>query len=249
MVEGIYFQFPKLGFLLFFFLACEALCPLRTNTLYFSQAALFGEVGVKPARWMWISKWAMIILFIAALMSPVRDKVITYQGGGKYDILLILDPAVIDDRIKTELSEWIDKRPDEAIGLWIPAHAEVSIPLTHDHGTLKSILFQTNKEKNYGAVNTHISRFFTASDAKEKWVIIFTHDPKTFIVSLPAGIEASVAPEEDTKNWIDALHRDHPEFIRSQEHRYTDYYYIYPLFLGFMAMLAYLYGRNQRGLK
>ena len=73
MLEGIYFQFPKLSFILFFFLACEALCPLRSNPIYFPRNTLFGTQESKPPLWMWVAKWAMISFFIVALMSPVRE--------------------------------------------------------------------------------------------------------------------------------------------------------------------------------
>lgn len=249
MLEGIYFQFPKLGFLLFFFLACETLCPLRSNPLYFPNTAKFGEVGVKPALWMWISKWAMIILFIIALMSPVSDKEIAYSGGGGYDILFVLEPAMIDTTLIAQVSALIDKRPDDAIALWVPGKSEVIVPLTYEHDVLKSILAHVSKDENRGVVNTSIRRFFNVSQERAKWAVIISRDPKTFVSSLPSGVESSIAPKNGLRTWIESIHRDHPVLIRQHEHRYVDYFYIYPLFFGFLAMLAYLYGRNQKGLK
>lgn len=248
MLEGIYFQFPKLGFLLFFFLACETLCPLRSNALYYPNTARFGDIGVKPALWMWIAKWAMITLFIAALMSPVKDKKIVYQGGG-YDILLILDPVMIDQNVISKIGSFIDKRTGDGIALWVPENPEVVVPLTYEHHALKSILGQTGRGEREGMVNTKIGRFFNESAEAKKWMIIVSQDPKTFIPSLPPGYDISISPQDDIGHWMDALHRTHPQFVRFQEHRYSDYYYLYPLFLGFLAMLVYLYGRNQKGLK
>lgn len=249
MLDGIYFQFPKLGFLLFFFLACETLCPLRSNPLYFPNTAKFGEVGVKPSLWMWISKWAMIILFIIALMSPVRDKEIAYSGGGGYDILFILDPAMIDAALTAQVSALIDKRPDDAIALWVPGISEVIVPLTYEHNVLKSILSHVSKDEKRGVIDTSIRRFFNVSRERAKWVVIISRDPKLFVSSLPKGVESSIAPINNLPGWFNTLHRDHPALIRPEEHLYVNYYYIYPLFVGFMAMLVYLYGRNQKGLK
>lgn len=249
MLEGIYFQFPKLGFLLFFFLACEALCPLRSNALYFPNTAHFGEAGVKPLWWMWLSKWGMIILFIVALMSPVRDKEITYQGGGGYDILLILEPAMINGNLIAQLDRFIDKRPNDGIGLWIPGASEVSIPLTYEHDVLKSILSQIPNGNHDTLTRPPIGRFFNASRERGKWVIVLSPDPQKALYSFPSGIETSYAPQDNRVSWFESIHRNHPVLIPQQEHRYVDYFYIYPLFFGFMAMLSYLYGRNQKGLK
>lgn len=249
MLEGIYFQFPKLGFLLFFFLACEALCPLRSNALYYPNTARFGDVGVKPALWMWVAKWAMIMFLIIALMSPVKEKSIAYQGGGGYDILLIVDPLMIDAHVIREISAFIDKRSGDAIALWIPEKPEVAVPLTYEYPALKSILSQTRRAERTTTVNTKIRRFFDVSAEAKRWTIIFSQDPKTFIHSLPVGDEVSISPYEKIPQWIDTMHRTHPLFVRYPQYRYVDYYYVYPLFLGFMAMLVYLYGRNQKGLK
>jgi len=249
MLEGIYFQFPKLGFLLFFFMACEALCPLRTNALYFPGTMRFGEVGVKPALWMWILKWAMIGLFIVAVMSPVRDKEITYQGGGGYDILLILDPAAIDERLKERVNTFVEKRPNDAIALWVPGESEVSVPLTYDHAALASILSQISRDKTARRPEPDSVRYFKTASGRVKWSVVFSDDPDLFIPSLPVGTAVSIAPERNFSRWIDAIHRDHPPISRMYERRYVDYYYLYPLFLGFIAMLGYLYGRNQKGLK
>jgi hypothetical protein len=249
MLEGIYFQFPKLGFLLFFFLACETLCPLRSNALYFPNTTHFGEAGVKPLLWMWLSKWGMISLFIVALMSPVKDQKITYYGGGGYDILLILDPAMIDRNVIAQVDKFIDKRPNDGIGLWVPGRSEVSIPLTYEHDVLKSILSQIPSGHDEAFIGPSISRFFNASLERAKWVIVISPDPQKALYPFPSGIEASYAPQNNRASWFESIHHAHPVLIPQQEHRYVDYFYIYPLFFGFMAMLSYLYGRNQKGLK
>jgi len=249
MLEGIYFQFPKLGFLLFFFLACETLCPLRSNALYFPNTAHFGESGVKPLWWMWLSKWGMISLFIVALMSPVKDKEIMYHGGGGYDILLILEPAMIDRNVIAQVEQFIDKRPNDGIGLWVPGASGVSIPLTYEHDVLKSILAQIPSGHDEAFIRPPVSRFFNASQERAKWVIVISRDSQKSLASFPEGIETSYSPEGNLSLWFESIHRNHPALIPQQEHRYVDYFYIYPLFFGFMAMLSYLYGRNQKGLK
>jgi len=246
MFEGVYFQFPKLGFLLFFFLACEALCPLRSNPIYFPRTLLFSEVGVKPPIWIWIAKWAMIIFLIVAVMSPVRDREIVHHGGG-WDILLIVDPSIIGPKSLSQITSFIKNRHDERIALWIPDNTIV--PLTYEHEVLISILKQTPKQNFSEPVNQKISRFFATSLEGRKLAIVLSDSPKSFINTLPIGIQTSIISPDKEAHWIDTLSRTYPSYKVQSLHRYFDYYYVYPLFLGFLAMLAYLYGRNQKGMK
>lgn len=246
MLDGLYFQFPKLGFILFFFLACEALCPLRSNAFYFPRVAIFGAIGVKSPLWLWIAKWGMICFFIVALMSPVKDKELVNQPQG-WDILVILDPKLIDPETQTMVASVIDQRKDERIALWIPDHTIV--PLTHDHEALKSILLQTPKGESSIRVNREISHFFATSEEGLRIALILSDQPKSFIYALPVGIQTTIISPKKDSNWIAKLNRDYPPYHIETTRRYFDYYYIYPLFLGFLSMLAYLYGRNQKGLK
>lgn len=247
MLEGIFFQFPKLGFLLFFFLACEALCPLRTNPLYFPRTPMFADVGVKSPLWLWIAKWAMISFLIVALMSPVREEESTVDTG--YDILLIIDPAAIEPDVIEQSKAFIERRMMDRIALWVPGKSEVIVPLTREHEVLGSILSQLSEEQNDGKVTRQISRFFTTSHEGRGWSIILTNDPESFVYSLPVDVQTSLIDPGKEDEWVETCDRDHPPFAVVSPYRYFEYYYIYPLFLGFLAMLAYLYGRNQKGLK
>lgn len=246
MLEGFSFQFPKLGFILFFFLACEALCPLRANPIYFPRPFLFGETEVRSVLWIWIAKWAMITLLIIALMSPVRE--IEAQPSGGVDVLMIVDPASADTALREQAAEFIARRPQDRIALWIPAREEVIAPMTREHGVLLGILSEVRQEKAQGVVTTRISRFFRTSSEGEGWALILSDNPQRFVYSLPVGVQSSVVlPDRDPK-WFDRLDREHPEYSLRHPGRYYEYYYLYPLFLGFIAMLVYLYGRNQKGL-
>lgn len=246
MFEGLYFQFPKLGFILFFFLACEALCPLRANALYFPRTPFFGEVGVKSSLALWILKWAMITFLIIALMSPVRDHPHVRGDVGK-DILLILDPKLSTTEVPKQIAAFVNHRPNERLALWIPENTIV--PLTHEHEILNSVLLQSRNNSSEAKVDRRIERFFATSKEGKKWILIFTNRPKSFIEALPEGIQTAIVTPDEEPDWEKILGRSNPPFRLEPSRRYFDYYYIYPLFLGFMAMLAYLYGRNQKGLK
>lgn len=246
MFEGVYFQFPKLAFLLFFFLACEALCPLRSNPLYFPRPVLFGEVGVKPPIWLWIAKWAMIAFLVIALMSPVRDREAARHERG-WDILLIVDPLLTDTAAIPQIISFMNRRMDERIALWIPENTIV--PLTYEYKALISILKQVPLPESSGEATLNISRFFATSQEGHKLAIVLSEHPESFLTTLPNGIQtATISPLKEPQ-WADTINRTYPSYKVQQSHRYFDYYYVYPLFLGFLAMLAYLYGRNQKGIR
>ncbi len=247
MFEGIYFQFPKLGFLLFFFLACEALCPLRSNPLYFPHPLRFGESGVKPPLWLWVAKWAMIVLFIIALMSPVREHEPAAEGGS--DILLVLDPSSARPDTLGGIDAFVSAHSGDRIALWVPGEEEVIVPLTREHDVLRSILPQLSPPPSDAKVTRSITRFFTTSADKKRWVVILTDRSASFVHSLPEGMERSVVSPDSNDSWPVEIGSHRPPVLPVLAPRYYDYYYIYPLFMGFMAMLAYLYGRNQKGLK
>jgi Ca-activated chloride channel homolog len=243
MFDGIFFQFPKLSFILFFFLACEALCPLRTNPIYFPRIALFGTEESKPPLWMWIAKWAMISLFIVALMSPVREIKEEIEG---YDILIALDPASVKPEIIEEIQSFIERRPHDRFGLYIPTASPVVIPMSRDHEALLNILQQLSPSLSWEKLTREIKRFFSTTLEGRGWAIILSDKPTALVQSLPVGVEVSII--EPNKYWVEMNDRSHPPFSVIREQKYFDYYYIYPLFIGFLAMLIYLYGRNQKGL-
>lgn len=243
MLDGIYFQFPKLGFILFFFLACEALCPLRTNPIYFPRTFLFGTDETKSPLWMWVAKWAMISLFIVALMSPVRE--IKEEARG-YDILLVLDAKSINGEMLNNIHTFIEKRQNDRFALYVPAVSPVMIPLSDDHEALIKILSQLTMQNSDEKVTKDIERFFSTFPESRGWVIILSNQPKQLVRSLPVGVEVSIIEPND--QWVEVSDRSHPPFKTMPTHKYFEYYYIYPLFIGFLSMLLYLCGRNQKGL-
>jgi len=242
MFDGIIFQFPKLGFILFFFLACEALCPLRINPIYFPRTPLFGSEETKSPLWMWVAKWAMISLFIVALMSPVRE--VKEEARG-YDILLVLDPTSINAETVGDIQSFIRTRNNDRFALYVPLASPVMLPLSDDHASVLKILSQLTQENSHTKVTKEIERFFSTTPEARGWAIVLSEEPQKLVRSLPVGVEVSIIePHED---WVEVSDRSHPPFRVMAIHKYFEYYYIYPLFIGFLAMLLYLYGRNQKG--
>jgi len=239
MFEGFYFEFPKLSFLLFVFLACENLCSLRSQMLYFPRISRFGDAGVKSPAWMWISKWLMIVFLIVALMSPVKEIQETPRFEG-YSTLIVADSP--DESMRAEIASFIRLRPHDTIALYVPK--SVKIPLTRDHEALLSILHQLPKIPNE-RIDYTIKEFFSTQE--RPWIVLFSNHPKVFVHSIPTQIETSVVPQKDEREWMKKSNREHPAIPIAEKSVRLEYLYFYPLFFGFMAMLVYLFGRNQRG--
>ena len=239
MFEGFYFEFPKLSFLLFVFLACENLCPLRSQMLYFPHISRFGDAGVKSPSWMWISKWLMIVFLIVALMSPVKEIQETPRFEG-YNTLIVADSP--NEEMKEKIASFIALRPFDSIALYVPNG--VKIPLTSDHKAVLSILKQLPKVPN-GQVDYTIKEFLSTQE--RVWIVLFSDHPKTFVHSIPILIETSVVPQKHWRAWMQKSNREHSVIPIASERVHLEYFYFYPLFFGFMAMLVYLFGRNQRG--
>jgi len=239
MFEGFYFEFPKLSFLLFVFLACENLCPLRSQMLYFPRISRFGDAGVKSPAWMWISKWLMIIFLIVALMSPVKEIQETPRFEG-YSTLIVADSP--DEEMRAKIASFIELRQHDSIALYVPK--SVKIPLTRDHEGLLSILKQLPQTSNV-QIDYTIKEFLSIQE--RPWIVLFSNHPKTFVHSIPTIIETSIVPQKRWRDWMKKSSLEHPVIPIVEERIRLEYLYFYPLFFGFMAMLVYLFGRNQRG--
>jgi len=239
MFEGFYFEFPKLSFLVFVFLACENLCPLRSQMLYFPRISRFGDAGVKSPAWMWISKWLMIAFLIVALMSPVKEIQEPPRFKG-YNTLIVADSP--DEEMTAKIASFIALRPSDSIAFYVPN--SVKIPLTQDHEALLSILHQLPKIPSV-QIDYTVKEFLSTQE--RPWIVIFSEHPKTFVPSIPTRIETSVVPQKQWREWMKKSNHEHAVIPIVTEVTRLEYLYFYPLFFGFMAMLVYLFGRNQRG--
>jgi len=241
MFEGVYFEFPKLSFLLFVFLACENLCPLRIPMLYFPHIERFSGVGVKSPAWMWIAKWLMIAFLIVAIMSPVREIPQTPRFEG-YATLIVVDR--VDEDVRNNIKRFIALRPHDKIALYLPE--TIKIPLTFDHTALLKMVNQLPDISQSSSVDYTIKDFLI--NEKYPWIVIVSPHPKAFIHSLPPQIERSIAPVQGWEQWMASEDKNHKPLPIRLPPPALEYFYFYPLFLAFLAMVVYLYGRNQKGV-
>jgi hypothetical protein len=188
---------------------------------------------------MWISKWLMIAFLIVALMSPVKE----IQEPSRFEgcsTLIVADS--LDEEKKRKITAFIELRPYDAIALYVPKN--VKIPLTHDHNALLSIIRQSSNNSSE-TIDYKIKEFLSAQE--RPWIVLFSSNPKTFVHSVPAHIETSIVPQKQWNEWMDKRNREHAVIPIVSEERQLEYFYFYPLFFGFMAMIIYLFGRNQKG--
>lgn len=247
MFEGVGFLFPKLAFLIFFFLGCEALCPLKNHAIYFPRINIFKDTDLKPPLWIWMAKWGMIIMAIIALMSPVRE--IKHDALQGYDLLVVIDPQKITPESMGLLEQFLRTRDSDRIALWVPMNKPVALPMSYEHALIYPVLKMLQTEENANIIDRSIIRFFEESEEEYRWVVFMSDRPEQFVFSLPPGIQADIVPAIPNAHDFQKLQSGHPSIKIDGLVKYYEYYYLYPLFISFIFMLLYLYGRNQKGIR
>jgi Ca-activated chloride channel homolog len=158
MFDGIYFEFPKLLFVIFFFIACASLCRMRLPSLYFPHAQQFMKGAISQSKILFLLKWLGIVMLILALMSPVKDEPYELEPKEGYELALILDAsesmsargfdrANVNlnrfDVVKNIVSDFIVQRENDNIGLVVfGSYSFIASPLTYDENILKQLVSQ-----------------------------------------------------------------------------------------------------------
>ena len=158
MFDGLYFEFPKLAFVIFFYLACDALCKMRLPSIYFPHTQRFGDATAGVSRLLWFLKWLGITMLVIALMSPVKDAQIQVKPQQGYDIALVLDashsmkaqgfdandPSLNRfDAVQRIVTDFIGKRTSDNLGVIVfGAYSFIASPLTYDRNILSKVVEQ-----------------------------------------------------------------------------------------------------------
>ncbi len=189
------FEHPWVLGLILLFWICSRYCPARTQAIYFPHVRRLLSVHAHKSRWLEIFKWIGIVGLLLALASPVLTdeyKQINKQGR---DIMLIIDSSdsmrqrgfdPTDplkskfDVVKEVVSDFIDKRKNDRIGLInFASVAFVASPLTFEKKFLRQILAM--QEPGIAGKRTAINdallqtyNILNKSDAKTKIAILLT---------------------------------------------------------------------------
>ncbi len=307
MFDGIYFEFPKIVFVIFWFIACETLCKMRLPSLYFPHVAAFVKSNIAQSKLLFFLKWLGIVMLILALMSPVKDEPLELAPKHGHEIALILDSsgsmhergfdannpvASKFDVVKNIVREFIKQRNSDNIGLvTFGSYSFIASPLTYDKHILSRIVaqLQVGMAGKYTALYEALAQgvqLLKNTKAKSKVAILLTDGYSTPQADkIPLDVAIDMAKKEGIKVYpigigrageynrailmkiakatggvafgasnanelkavykkIDALEKSQ---IKSETFTYKNYYYFYPLFIGLIALMFYIFLRNKRG--
>lgn len=221
MFDGLYFEFPKIIFVIFFFLACATLCKMRLPSIYFPHTGEFLKNSVSSSKTLLLLKWLGIVALILALMSPVKDEPYEIEPKEGYEIVLILDASqsmqakgfdanneqlTRFDVVKNIVSDFISQRKSDNIGLVVfGEYSFIASPLTYDENILNKILSQLyiGMAGKYTALNTSLAQgvnLLKMSKSKSKVAILLTDGFSTAeIDKIPLDVAIDMAKKEGVK--------------------------------------------------
>ena len=221
MYDGIFFEFPRLGFLIFFFIACETLCRMKLPSLYFPHTAQFMKSTVAASKSLFFLKWTAIVMMIIALMSPVKDEPYELEPKDGHEIALILDASQsmqaqgFDtsnpnlnrfDVVKNIVSDFIDKRKNDNIGLVVfGEYSFIASPLTYDENILKRVVsqLQIGMAGKYTALYESLAQgvnLLRMTESNSKVAILLTDGFSTAGVDkIPLDVALDLAKKEGVK--------------------------------------------------
>lgn len=212
MFEGLYFEFPKLLFLIFFYIACATLCKMRLPSIFFPHTAQFAGESIGVSRMLFFLKWTGIVMLIVAMMSPVKDRDLIIAPTQGYDIALVLDASRsmsakgLDkkapqkqrfDVVRDIVKAFVDKRVDDNLGIVVfGKYAFIASPLTYDGHIIKRIVDQLyiGMAGKFTAIDEALAqsvRLMKESPSKNKIAILLTdgHNTSGGKVSLDVALE------------------------------------------------------------
>ncbi len=307
MFDGLYFEFPKIGFVIFFFIACETLCKEKMPSIYFPHISRFGANSIAVSKKLFMLKWIAIVMMIVALMSPVKDKPYELEPKHGHEIALVLDASesmreggfdkanpylTRFDVVKNIVKDFIAKRHNDNLGLVVfGAYSFIASPLTYDKHILSRIVsqLQIGMAGQYTALYEAITQgvnLLKMSHSKSKVMILLTDGYSTQGVDkIPLDVALDFIKKENIKVYpigigreyngavlqkiakvsggvafgatnakeLAAIYKKIDELekvkIKNKTINSLSYYYFYPLFIGFLSFMLYVYFRNKRGRK
>ncbi len=220
MFDGIYFEFPRLIFLIFFFIACANLCKMKLPSIYFPHTTSFAKNAASKSKLLFFLKWLTISMMILALMSPVKDEPYELEPKDGYEMALVLDasgsmkargfdPTSISstrfDAVKGIVSDFIDKRKNDNIGLVVfGEYSFIASPLTYDENILKGIVKEFyigmagEKTALYEALAQGVN-LLKMSESKSKVIILLTDGYNSGESRFPLDVALDMVKKENVK--------------------------------------------------
>ncbi|MEA3373600.1 MAG: VWA domain-containing protein [Campylobacterota bacterium] len=220
MFDGFYFEFPKLLFVVFFFIACATLCKLKLPSIYFPHTAQFVKESASASKLLFFLKWLGIVMLVLALMSPVKDEEIQVKPDQGYDIALVIDASQSmsakgfdeNDRslnrfdvVQSIVGDFIKERTNDNLGVVVfGKYSFVAAPLTYDQKILKQVVAQLyigiagKFTALYEAIAQSVN-LMKESRAKSKIAIVLTDGHNTPGGKVPLEVALELAKKEKIK--------------------------------------------------
>lgn len=221
MFDGIYFEFPIFGLLIFLFIVCEIVCKMKLPSIYFPHAAQFMKSNISSSKLLFVLKFLGIVMLILAFMSPVKDEPYELEPKKGHELALIMDASQsmgtrgFDennlqksrfDVVKDIVSDFIEKRGNDNIGLVVfGAYSFIASPLTYDENILSRIVsqLQIGMAGKYTALYESLAQgvnLLKMSKSKSKVAILLTDGYSTAGVDkIPLNIALDMAKKEGVK--------------------------------------------------
>jgi len=221
MFDGIYFEFSRLLFLIFFFIACETLCKMKLPSLYFPHVAQFMKRSVSSSKLIFFLKWTAIVMMILAFMSPVKDEPYELEPKKGHEIAIIVDAsqsmqargfdmsnpgATRFDVVKQIVRDFITTRKTDNMGLVVfGSYSFIASPLTYDENILSGIVsqLQIGMAGKYTALYESLAQgvnLLKMNESKSKIVILLTDGFSTpGKDKIPLDVAIDMAKKEGVK--------------------------------------------------
>lgn len=219
--NGLYFELPKLVFIIFFFIACETLCKMKLPSIYFPHANQFMKSSLSASKTLFLLKWLGIVMMILALMSPVKDEPYELEPKDGHEIAMILDASQsmqakgFDtsnpnlnrfDVVKSIVSDFVEQRKNDNIGLVVfGAYSFIASPLTYDEHILNRIVsqLQIGMAGKYTALYESLAQgvnLLKMTESESKIAILLTDGFSTVGVDkIPLDVALDMAKKEKIK--------------------------------------------------
>ena len=229
--SGLYFEFPRLAFVVFFFVACETLCKMKLPSLYFPHTQQFMQQSVSSSKLLFFLKWIAIVMMIFALMSPVKDEPYELEPKDGYEIALILDASqsmqargfdrnnpnlTRFDAVKEIVGDFIQTRENDNLGLVVfGAYSFIASPLTYDEHILQRIVsqLQIGMAGKYTALYESLAQgvnLLKMTESNSKVAILLTDGFSTKEVDkIPLDVALDMAKKEGIKVYPIGIGQSH----------------------------------------
>lgn len=181
------FEYPFAFVIILFYIVGIKFLKAKKESFYFSNVKMLKFASKKKAILINLIKFITILSLSIALASPIKKDEISTSNSDGYEIALLLDASGSMRRdnkfevVKKIMSDFIDKRQSDALGLAIYADfAYTAVPLTYDKESIKRLLERieigmvgVNQTALYEALFLS-SNLFKGSKAKNKIIILPT---------------------------------------------------------------------------